>query len=74
MDWRRKVGDHDGRLDSLEQRGNRIVVAFSWSERTGKRHEWAQVLKLKDGMIIEMDDFAKRSRAALAMRLRTVLT
>ena len=74
MDWRRKAGDHDARLDSVTHRGDRVVVAFSWSERNGKRHEWAQVLHLKDGRIIAMQDYAKPSRAVLAARLRTAFT
>ncbi|HEX2426615.1 MAG TPA: hypothetical protein VHI53_01740 [Gaiellaceae bacterium] len=73
MDWRRKAGDRDGRLDSVERCGNRVVVAFSWSERTGKRHEWAQVLQLKDGKIVAMQDYAKPSRAGLVTRVRTAL-
>jgi hypothetical protein len=74
MEWRRKAGDRDGRLDSVERRGNRVVVAFSWSERNGKRYEWAQVLQLKDGKIVAMQDYAKPSRAGLVMRVRTALT
>jgi hypothetical protein len=68
MDWRRKAGDGDGRIDWLERRGDRVVVAFSWSESSGKRHEWAQVLELKDGKIVAMQDYAKPSRAGLVMR------
>jgi hypothetical protein len=74
MDWRRKVGDHDGRLDSAEVRGNRVVVSFSWSDSSNKRHDWAQVLELKDGKIISMHDYAKPSRATLATRLRAAFT
>ena len=74
MEWRRNAGDHDGRLDSVEQRGNRVVVAFSWSDRSNKRHDWAQVLELMDDKIVSMQDYAKPSRAALVTRLRTVLT
>jgi ketosteroid isomerase-like protein len=74
IDWRRKSGDHDGRVDSVQQRANWVVVAFSWKDNTDRRHEWAQVLELVDGKIIAMQDYAKSSSAALATRLRTVLT
>ena len=74
MEWRKKLGDHDGRLDSVEQRGNRVVVAFSWSDSNDKRHDWAQVLELKDGKVIHMQDYAKPTRAALATRLRAALS
>jgi hypothetical protein len=74
MDWRRKAGDQDGRLDSVEQRGDRVVVAFSWSERNGKRHAWAQVLDLKDGKIVSIQDYARPSRAAVSARVRSVFS
>jgi hypothetical protein len=74
MEWRKRAGDHDGRLDSVEHRGNRVVVAFSWSDGNDKRHDWAQVLKLKDGKVFDTQDYAKPSRAALATRLRAALS
>jgi len=58
----------------VEQRGNRVVVAFSWSDRENKRHDWAQVLELRDDKIVSIQDYAKPSSAGLATRLRTVLT
>ena len=74
MEWRKKLGDHDGRLDSVEQRGNRVVVAFSWSDSSDKRHDWAQVLELKDGKVIDIQDYAKPARAALVTRMRAALS
>ena len=73
MEWRKKLGDHDGRLDSIEQRGNRVVVAFSWLDSSDTRHDRAQVLELKDGKVIDIQDYAKPSRAALATRLHIAL-
>jgi hypothetical protein len=58
----------------VEQRGNHVVVAFSWLDRSNNRHAWAQVVELKDGKIVSMQDYAKPSRAAFATRLRTILT
>jgi hypothetical protein len=49
-------------------------VVFSRSDRSNKRHEWAQVLELRDDKIVSMQDYAKPSSAALVTRLRTVLT
>jgi hypothetical protein len=74
MDWLRKAGDRDGHVDSVDHRGNRVVVAFSWSDRSNKRHGWAQVLELVDSKIIAVQDYAKPSSAALATRLRAVFT
>lgn len=74
MDWRKKAGDHDGHVDSVDHRDNHVVVAFSWSDSRDTRHEWAQVLEMADGRIISMQDYAKPSRAALATRLRSALS
>jgi hypothetical protein len=68
------AGDHDGRVDSVEHRGNRVIVAFSWSDKDSTRHEWAQVLELTDGRIVDIQDYARLSRAALATRLRAAFT
>ena len=74
IEWRRKVGDRDGRVDSVEHRGSRVVVAFSWSESNDKRRDWAQLLELKDGKIIAMQDYAKPSRAVLVTRVGAILS
>jgi hypothetical protein len=47
------------------------VVAFSWSDKDGQRHHWAQALRFKDGNIIDMPDFANPRAASALMRLRT---
>lgn len=46
------------RVDRLEQRNGRLAVVISWAERDGTRHECAHLLRLRDGMIIDMDDYA----------------
>lgn len=50
----------------MEQRDGRLAVVFSWAERSGKRHEWAQLLRLREGMIVEMEDYANGTRALRA--------
>jgi hypothetical protein len=50
------------------------VVAFSWKDKADNRREWAQVMKLADGKIIAMQDYAKPSTAALMTRLRAALS
>jgi len=64
-------GDRDYRVDSFESRHNQVVVAFSWVDEEGRRHEWAQALRLKDGKIVDMRDFAKPRSALTLMRLRS---
>jgi hypothetical protein len=46
------------------------VVAFSWSDGEGRRHRWAQALRLRDGMIVDMQDFGSPKRALALVRLR----
>jgi hypothetical protein len=36
---------------------------FSWAEESGKRHEWAHLLQLRDGLIVDMQDYASGARA-----------
>jgi hypothetical protein len=72
--WRRKVGDHDVRVDSVEQRGSRAVIGFSWADRENRRHDWAHALELRAGKIFAIQDYASPSRAALTTRLRAALS
>jgi hypothetical protein len=64
----------DFALESVESRGDRVVVAFSWANKEGHRHGWAQALRLKDAKIIDMQDFASPTRAAAFMRVRTAFS
>jgi hypothetical protein len=68
-----KAGDHSYRLDSVEEHGDRVVVAFSWSDKAGNRHNWAQALTLRDGRIVDMQDYKSHTRAAALTRLRTAI-
>jgi len=65
------LGARDYNLDSVESRRDRVVVAFSWADQEGRRHGWAQALRLKNGKIIDMQDHANRKSAFALMRLRT---
>jgi hypothetical protein len=47
-----------------------MAVVVSWAERDGTRHEWAHLLRLRDGMIIDMQDYANGKRAVRALRRR----
>jgi len=69
---RRQVGDHDVRIDAVEQHGTRVIVTISWADKEGQHHDWAHVLKLKDGKIVDIQDYASPSRAAVATRLRAL--
>jgi hypothetical protein len=69
-----KAGDHSYRVDSVEQHGDRVVVAFSWSDKSGHRHNWAQALRLRDGRIVELQDYKTPTRAATLTRLRAAVS
>ena len=71
MSKRKSVGAHDYSLDAVESRRDRVVVAFSWADKAGKRHGLAQALRLKDDKIVDMQDFANPRRAVTLTQLRT---
>jgi hypothetical protein len=68
--FHRKHGSRDYRLDRVEQRGDRVVVAFSWADRDGRRHDLAQALTLKQGKIFAIQDYASPMRAFAVLRVR----
>ncbi|MGH3024605.1 MAG: hypothetical protein ACRDNI_13185 [Gaiellaceae bacterium] len=43
---------------------------LSWAEQSGRRQEWAQVLELRDGLIVDMQDYASGAKAVRALRGR----
>jgi hypothetical protein len=70
--WRKRAGDHDARVDSVEHRRNIYVVSFSWADREGKRHTWAHRITTRGSKIIDIQDHASARRATASMRLRTL--
>jgi ketosteroid isomerase-like protein len=68
------LGDRDRRIDSVEQQRDRVVVAVSWSDEHGERHRWAHALRLRDGRIVDIQDYASPARAVAATRLRAVFS
>jgi hypothetical protein len=73
IEWRNRAGDHDLRVERVEQRHSRVAVVLSWAERNGTRHEWAQLLRLRDGTIVDMEDFGSGERVLRAFRGRRAL-
>jgi ketosteroid isomerase-like protein len=55
-------------LEELRERGDRTAVAYSWRAPHGSRARWAQVLRLHDGKIVRMRDYADPARALRAVR------
>jgi hypothetical protein len=54
----------------VQQHGDRIVVSFSWADESGRRHRWAQTLQIRNGLIVDMQDYRSPQHAAVAARLR----
>ncbi len=67
VEWRDREGDHDLRVARVAQRDGRVAVVMSWAERDGAWHEWAHLLRLRDGLIIDMEDSASEERALRAL-------
>jgi hypothetical protein len=70
IEWRDRAGDHDLRVERVEQRNGRVAVVISWADRAGTRHEWAHHLRVRDGLIVDMEDYASGERALRALRRR----
>jgi ketosteroid isomerase-like protein len=68
IEWRDRNGDRDLRVDRFEQRKGHVAVVISWAERDRTRHEWAHVLRLRDGAIIDLEDYASGAKAVRALR------
>jgi len=71
MAMRTMLGAHDYSLDAVESGRDHVVVAFSWADKEGRRHGLTQALRLKDGKVVDIQDFASSRRAVALMRLRT---
>jgi hypothetical protein len=70
IEWRDRAGDHNLRVERVEQRNGRVAVVISWADRAGTRHEWAHHLRVRDGLIVDMEDYASGERALRALRRR----
>src|SRR5262245_32627576 len=60
-------------VDRVEQVGDRVLVLSSWADENWRLYEWSQVLRLRGGRIIRMEDYASPRRAAAALRLHAPL-
>ena len=68
---RRLFGVGDYLLESVHSSRDRVVVAFSWADEQGQRQGWAHALRMSQGKIVDIQDFASARRAVALMRLRT---
>ncbi len=70
IEWRRRSGESDYRLDRFERTANAAAVVFSWTAGDGSRRSWAQALVLRDGRIVHIQDFADPAKALKAIGAR----
>ncbi len=64
----REGGISDPRAKVVAARGSRLVVEWCWRQGTsGTESEVFQVLRLRDGKIVDMQDHADRRRALKAL-------
>jgi ketosteroid isomerase-like protein len=68
IESRRRAGDGDYRLDRFQRTDNAAAVVFSWTTRDGGRTSWAQALTLREGRIVQIQDFADPEKALKAIR------
>ena len=54
-------------MDEVREREERVAVAFSWNAPDGSRTQWAQLLTVRDGRIVRMQDYARPERALRAV-------
>lgn len=67
LGWNRRRGDPAFRVDAIDQTGERIAVAFSWSEHDGERRDFGQLLTLDQGRIRTMRDYRSGAEARAAL-------
>lgn len=60
IEWRRRAGVTEARLESIEVAGDRAAVTVSWSGADGERSRWSHLLELRDGRIVRMKDAGGR--------------
>jgi len=68
IDFHRRAGASGWRLDEVREGEDRVAVAFSWNAPDGSRTRWAQLLTMRDGRIVRMEDYASPNRALRAAR------
>jgi hypothetical protein len=57
------VGDRDVHLDDVRTDDDHVIVTFHWSDAEGERLEWGQALRLRDGLIVDMEDYSPPGEA-----------
>jgi hypothetical protein len=59
----KQEGSTDWRIDELRASGERVAVAYSWRTPDGSRTLWAQLLRLRGGKIVDIQDVANPGKA-----------
>jgi hypothetical protein len=56
-------------VDDVRAAGDGVNVTYHWFDAEGRRLEWGQALRLRDGAIVEMEDRASGRAAGRVARL-----
>jgi len=68
IEKRRRLGDREYRVETVEVHGNAAAATFSWTTGNGDRVAWGQALVLHPGRIVRMQDFTNPEQALKAAR------
>jgi len=71
IEWRRRNGDRDYRLDAFEVHGDAAVATYSWTTADGVRVSWSHALILRGDQIVRIQDFRDPAKALKAIRRRS---
>jgi hypothetical protein len=50
-------------LENVVESAARTAAVFSWADRDGVRHRWEHALRLRDGLIVDMQDYGDPEKA-----------
>jgi hypothetical protein len=68
---RRRFGRSEFRVDDVREAGERVAVALSWRTRTGDRDAWGHVVTVREGRIVDMQDYRTPADAMRALVVTT---
>jgi hypothetical protein len=53
----------------VQEDNGKVTVTYSWADAEGHRLEWGQILRLRDGLIIDMEDYGRGSAGRRVAKL-----
>jgi hypothetical protein len=53
----------------VRQDNGKVTVTYFWADAEGRRLEWGQVIRLRDGLIVDMEDHGRGSAGRRVAKL-----